>query len=324
MIIVTGGAGLIGSALIKELNTRGRKDIIVVDRLGRDEKWKNLNGLSYAEFIHADDLFIPSYLQTFKEVQTIFHLGASSSTLERDVDFLMKNNVHYSQKIWQAALQCSAKLIYASSAATYGNGQQGYDDGHGEIEHLRPLNPYAYSKQRFDQWAITNPNSPKNWYGLKFFNVYGPNEYHKGEMRSIVFKAFEQIRRGEKVRLFKSHRPNFKDGGQLRDFIYIKDVVQGMLNLEQQGGQVNGLYNMGTGQARSFYDLVDNVFKAMDLPTHIEFIDMPLSLRDQYQYFTEAKMEKYQKLCPHHSFMSLEEGVRDYVQNYLMQENPYL
>ncbi len=323
MILVTGGSGFIGSALIKGLNQVGKTNIIVVDRLEKDQKWKNLRQLSYAEFIHADDLFKVEYSWAFENLETIFHMGACSSTTERDVDFLMKNNVDYSKRIWRASVQAGAMLIYASSAATYGGGKQGYEDSHDKINSLRPLNPYGYSKQVFDQWALTQSKAPDAWYGLKFFNVYGPNEYHKGEMRSLVHKAFEQIHQSGKVKLFKSHREGFKDGEQLRDFIYVQDVVRAMLNLEQKN-KAFGLYNMGTSQARSFYDLVDNTFKAMNVQTNIEFIDMPLSIRDQYQYFTEACMKKYQKLCPEHSFLSLEDGVKDYVQNYLMKDCPYL
>ena len=362
MILVTGGAGFIGSSLIEALNENNRKDIIVVDRLGKSDKWKNLRPLSYAEFIHADDLFTPEYAWALKNLDSIFHMGACSSTTERDVDFLMKNNVEFSKKIWRVAIQTDAKLIYASSAATYGDGGQGYDDHHEHIQDLRPLNPYGYSKQIFDLWALSQIQKPQYWYGLKFFNVYGANEFYKGEMRSMLHQAFEQIKDCGTVKLFKSHRSEFKDGEQKRDFIYVKDAVQAMLNLEainydqnrisahnlgQIGGkqvgateacwkpragsdsvadpqdglkceQLNGIYNMGTGQARTFFDLVSNIFKAMELSPRIEFIDMPLSLRNQYQYYTQAKMQKYCKLCPQHSFFTLEEGVRDCVQNHLL------
>ena len=330
MIVVTGGLGFIGSALVKGLNDQGRRDIILVDysHFNRDEdareaKWKNVAKLSYRDFIHGDELFKPQHSSLFKEVETIFHMGACSDTQERDLGFLKRRNLEYSKEIWMAALQGNSKLIYASSAATYGKGEQGYGDDHAGISHLHPLNPYASSKQEFDEWALAQTQSPKVWYGLKFFNVYGPNEYHKGKMRSFVQKAFEQIRAAGKVKLFKSYHQDFKDGEQTRDFIYIKDAVRATLNLEERG-QNSGIYNIGTGRGRTFYALVDSTFKAMELQTRVEFIDMPLSLKNQYQYFTQAEMKKYQKQFPEHNFLSLEEGVRDYVQNYLKKEDPYL
>ena len=320
MILVTGGAGFIGSSLIEALNENHRKDIIVVDRLGKSDKWKNLRPLAYAEFVHADDLFTPEYAWALKNLDSIFHMGACSSTTERDVDFLLKNNVEFSKQIWRVAIQTDAKLIYASSAATYGDGSLGYDDHHEHIQNLRPLNPYGYSKQIFDLWALSQVHTPQNWYGLKFFNVYGVNESYKGEMRSMLHQAFEQIKSQGVVKLFKSHRSEFKDGEQKRDFIYVKDAVQAMLNLEavNHNQKLNGIYNMGTGQARTFFDLVSNIFKAMELSPRIEFIDMPTKLRNQYQYYTQAQMQKYRELCPQHSFFALEEGVRDCVQNYLL------
>ncbi len=323
MILVTGAAGFIGSSLIEELNQCGRKDIIAVDRLGESDKWKNLRPLHYAEYIHADDLFTPDCGRALKKVESIFHMGACSSTTERNVDFLMQNNVEYSKKIWRAAVRAEAKLIYASSAATYGDGGLGYNDSHQGIKNLRPLNPYGYSKHLFDLWALGQAECPPVWCGFKFFNVYGANEYYKGEMRSLVHQAFEQICARGTVKLFKSHRNDCRDGEQKRDFIYVKDAVQAMLNLDQlipSGTQknINGIYNMGTGKARTFYDLANNIFQAMQRPPRIEFIDMPLHLRGQYQYFTQAPMQKYRELCPQHTFFSLEEGVRDCVQNYLM------
>ena len=319
MILITGGAGFIGSSLIEALNENHRKDIIVVDRLGKSDKWKNLRSLTYADFVHADDLFTPEYAWALKNLDSIFHMGACSSTTERDVDFLMKNNVEFSKKIWQVAIQTDAKLIYASSAATYGDGGLGYDDNHEHIKNLRPLNPYGYSKQLFDLWALSQVQTPQVWYGLKFFNVYGANEFYKGEMRSMLHQAFEQIHAQGTVKLFKSHRKDFKDGEQKRDFIYVKDAVQAMLNLEaaNHNQKLNGIYNMGTGQAQTFFDLASNTFKAMELPPSIEFIEMPLKLRNQYQYYTQAQMQKYCTLCPQHSFYKLEEGVRDCVQNLL-------
>jgi ADP-L-glycero-D-manno-heptose 6-epimerase len=321
MILLTGGAGFIGSVLLRELNLKGREDIIVVDRLRESDKWKYLARTKYAEYIYADELFLPENQDLLESVSFIFHIGACSSTTERDVDFLMKNNVEYSKNLFHLATQLNVPLIYASSAATYGDGELGYSDDHQLTPKLAPLNPYGYSKQLFDEWVLKQKETPPRWYGLKFFNVFGPNEYHKGEMRSLVHKAHGQILKEGKVKLFKSHRPDFKDGEQLRDFIYVKDVVKAMMALmDAKGG--NGIYNMGTGQARSFFDLVSATFSAMDKKSNIEFIDMPESIRSQYQYYTKAEMNKFLKLIPGFKFTSLEEAVGDYVKNYLSKDNP--
>ncbi len=324
MILITGGAGFIGSVLAKKLNELGHDDLVIVDILGTSEKWKNLRGIKYSEYIHADELFAGDYDDLIAEADIVFHMGACSSTTEKDVDFLMKNNVAYTKALFRFAAAKNIPFIYASSAATYGDGADGYSDDHQKLPGLMPLNPYGYSKQVVDEWILNEPHRPDHWFGLKFFNVYGPNEYHKEEMRSLVHKAFEQIKEKGSVKLFKSHRPDFKDGEQLRDFIYVKDVVTVMLELADPDKQkFSGIYNLGTGKARSFLDLVKATFKAMEQPEKIEFIDMPESIRHQYQYYTQAEMNKMHQALETMKFSSLEEGVSDYVENYLMKSNPH-
>lgn len=324
MILITGGAGFIGSVLAKKLNELGHTDLVIVDKLESSTKWKNLRGIKYSEYIHADELFGGEYDDLIAEADIVFHMGACSSTTEKDVDFLMKNNVAYTKALWRFAAAKNIPFIYASSAATYGDGDDGYSDSHEKIPTLMPLNPYGYSKQLVDEWVLKEEFKPDHWFGLKFFNVYGPNEYHKEDMRSLVHKSFEQIRDLGSVKLFKSHRPDFKDGEQLRDFIYVKDVVRVMLELaDPDKAAHSGIYNLGTGKARSFHDLVKATFKAMGREAKIEFIDMPESIRNQYQYYTQAEMQKLYKAIPDMKFTSLEDGVTDYVQNHLMQKNPH-
>jgi ADP-L-glycero-D-manno-heptose 6-epimerase len=323
MILITGAAGFIGSVLAATLNRHGRSDLVLVDRLDESSKWLNLRSLAYAEYIEADELFSceASKLDT---VDFIFHLGACSSTTEKNMRFLMSNNVDCSKRLFEFARLKEIPIVYASSAATYGDGEQGYSDDHGLSAKLRPLNPYGYSKQVFDQWVLNQERKPAHWFGLKFFNVFGPHEYHKGEMRSLVHKAYEQILATGTVKLFKSHRSDFADGEQLRDFVYVKDVVRVMLEMMNPSARnFSGLYNLGTGQARSFKDLVLATFKAMDREPKIEFIDMPLELRGQYQYFTQANMDKLKLFSPTFEFTSLEAAVSDYVQTHLMG-GPYL
>lgn len=324
MILVTGAAGFIGSVLATELNRAGFENLILVDRLRDGSKWRNLRGVRFREYIHADDLFEPGVVDELSEVQAIFHMGACSSTTERNVDYLMSNNVEFSKALFQWATQANIPFIYASSAATYGDGEQGYDDNHEQVDALRPLNAYGWSKQVFDQWVLRQENTPPQWYGVKFFNVFGPNESHKGDMRSLVHKAFGQINETGKVRLFKSHREGFKDGEQLRDFVYVVDVVKAMLALWELGSAgTPGLYNMGTGQERSFKDLVLATFKAMGKEPAIEYIDMPESIRGQYQYFTQAKMDKLSQILPNFRFHTLESAVLDYVSKYLASGKGY-
>lgn len=319
MIIVTGGAGFIGSMLVTELNKRGETNILIVDRLESDGKWKNLRGLSFVDYINADDFaeYMTNPDEDFWDtVETIYHMGACSSTTEKDMDFLWDNNVRYSQTLFLLAAQFDCNLVYASSAATYGDGENGYSDDHDLLKKLMPLNPYGYSKHYVDGWALKADVKPQKWYGVKFFNVFGPNEEHKGEMRSLVHKSHEQIFSQGHVNLFRSHKEGFKDGEQLRDFVYVKDVVRAMVELVESDAS-NGIYNMGTGQARSFYDLVAATFKALGKEPNIKFIDMPESIRSQYQYYTQANMDKFQQALPDFSFTSLEEAVDDYVNRHL-------
>jgi ADP-L-glycero-D-manno-heptose 6-epimerase len=317
MIVVTGGAGFIGSAIVWRLNELGKSNIIVVDDLGTDEKWKNLVPLKFEDFIHKDD-FISMIIDRDIpfEIDAIIHMGANSSTTEKDADHLYSNNYLYTKELAAYCLEKSIRFIYASSAATYGDGSLGFDDDESKLETLRPLNMYGYSKQLFDLWAKRN-NVFDKITGLKYFNVYGPNEYHKGDMRSVVHKAFEQIRDTGRVKLFKSPNPNYKDGEQLRDFVYIKDAVD-MTLFFLDNPKATGLFNVGTGKARTWNDLVTSIFKAMSRKVNIEYVDLPKHLENKYQYFTEANMEKIKKAGYGSSFTSLEEGVTDYVQNYLL------
>ncbi len=324
MYIVTGGAGFIGSVIIKALNDRGIENILVVDRLEKDSKWMNLRGIKFQEYLHADEFIQPDMLnQIFDEgVTQVYHMGACSSTTETDVDYLMKNNVEFSKIVFSYCAGYDVPICYASSAATYGAGEHGYDDT--EVEKLQPLNPYGWSKQLMDEWALQQDKVPTKWYGVKFFNVYGPNEYHKGSMRSVVVQAHKQIKDTGKMKLFKSYHPDYKDGEQLRDFVYVKDVVQAMVRLMFEDHQgPSGLYNLGTGQARSFKDLVLATFAALDKSEAIEYIDMPDHLKDQYQYYTQANMNKLAQAFSDFKFHSLEEGVKDYVQNYLEKPNQF-
>lgn len=324
MILVTGGAGFIGSVLVKELNRAGHTNIIIVDRLKESDKWKNLKELKYSDYYHADEFLSSENDDLFSELTCIFHMGACSSTTERDMDYLMKNNVYFTQSLFEIARNQDIPFIYASSAATYGDGELGYSDQHETIPNLRALNPYGYSKQLVDEWILKQKYKPKHWFGLKFFNVYGPNEGHKGEMRSLVHKAYGQILETGKVKLFKSHREGFKDGQQLRDFVYVVDVVKAMIEMmNPKVMKHSGIYNLGSGKARSFLSLIEATFQAMDKTSNIEFIDMPPSIRNQYQYFTEADMNKFKAVFPNFKFHSLEEGVRDYVQNYLAKNRHY-
>lgn len=327
MIIITGACGFIGSALVKKFNDLGKEDLILVDRMRDGAKWMNLRGLKFYEFINADEFIEADILNSvFDEgVEAIYHMGACSDTTERNVDYLMKNNVEYTQILFRFCSEYNVPICYASSAATYGDGELGYNDDENELAKLMPLNAYGYSKQLVDEWVLKQEKKPDAWYGVKFFNVYGPNEYHKGKMSSVVYQAFNQIKEVGKVKLFKSYKDGFKDGEQLRDFVYVKDVVDAMISLiHYEHNGPSGIYNLGTGKARSFIDLVRATFKAMDEAENIELIEMPESLRDQYQYFTEANMNKLSKTLPHIKFHTLEEGVADYVQNHLMQKNQYL
>jgi ADP-L-glycero-D-manno-heptose 6-epimerase len=323
MIVVTGGAGFIGSAFVWRLNQEGINDIIIVDHLGTSDKWKNLVNLHFEDYIHKDDFYRMICKDTVSlEVSAVVHMGACSSTTERDADYLWNNNLVYTKTIAGWALSHNIRLIYASSAATYGNGAQGFSDDHGKITRLQPINMYGYSKQLFDLWVLRRGLEDK-MAGLKFFNVFGPNEYHKGDMASVIFKSFHQIRETGKVRLFKSYLPQYPDGGQMRDFIYVKDCIDALWWLLQNPA-VNGIFNLGTGRARTWNDLIKAVFAAMEIKPDIEYIEMPEGLRNQYQYFTQAEMEKIKKAgCPV-AFSPLEDSVRDYVVNYLQRADQYL
>ncbi len=322
MYIVTGGAGFLGSALIWELNNKGISDILVVDNLALTDKWKNLVGLNFADYMHRDAFidYINQYgLQS--SVQGIVHLGACSSTTERDADFLMKNNFHYTRDLCRAALQAGVRFINASSAATYGDGSMGFSDDENMLQKLRPLNMYGYSKYLFDCWLQNNCFLHKVA-SLKFFNVYGPNEYHKESMRSVVCKAHAEIKQSGALRLFKSNHPDYGHGEQMRDFIYVKDCTRIMTWLLEHE-EVNGIFNVGMGKARTWNDLAKSVFNAMNIPVNIEYIDMPAELIGKYQNYTKAPIQKLEASgCPMPKYL-LEDGVKDYVQNYL-NNNTYL
>ncbi len=319
MLIVTGAAGFIGSYLVKYLNEQGHYNIIIVDEYSRADKNKNLESLHYQKRIHRD-VFMDWLEENAPQVSAIFHLGARTDTTEKDSTIFDKLNLNYTKSIWNIATQHSIPLIYASSAATYGLGELGYDDRHDIVEQLEPLNPYGVSKNDFDKWALQQNTQPPFWAGLKFFNVYGPHEYHKGRMASVVFHTVKQIKATGGMKLFRSHRADIADGYQSRDFVYVKDVVRVCYFFyEQAANTPSGLYNLGTGKARPFIDLVTATFKAMDLSPNISFIDTPADIRDTYQYFTEAKMDKLRSVGYDAPFYSLEDGVRDYVQNNLLK-----
>jgi len=317
MIVVTGAAGFIGSCLVSHLNKAGYTNIVAVDDFSKHEKDENLNGKTLVAKVGRDDFM--SWLEEYgEEVEFIYHIGARTDTTEFDTNIFDKLNLNYSKDIWNLAVEYNIPLVYASSAATYGLGEHGYKDDHGIVDKLKPLNPYGDSKNDFDKWILTQDTEPPFWAGLKFFNVYGPNEYHKGRMASVIFHAFNQINKTDGMKLFRSHNENYKDGEQLRDFIYVKDVVNVCLFLMEQE-QPSGIYNLGSGKARTFLDLTKNTFKAMGKEPNIGFIDTPEDIRDKYQYYTEADMQKLIDAGYKTPFHTLEEGVADYVSNYLME-----
>jgi len=321
MIIVTGAAGFIGSCLVSKLNHEGFEDIVVVDNFSNPEKNKNLEGKKISAKVDRNEFF--TWLEeNQKLVQFIFHIGARTDTTEFDVSVFDELNIGYTKKLWKACVKHGLPLVYASSAATYGLGEFGYEDSHEIVEKLKPLNPYGDSKNDFDKWALVQEEKPYFWVGLKFFNVYGPNEFHKARMASVIFHAYNQIKATEGMKLFRSHNPEYKDGEQIRDFVYVKDVVD-ILLFFMGHRKDSGIYNLGTGKARTFLDLTKNTFKAMGIKENISFIDTPEDIRDKYQYFTEAKMDKLLKIGYNKEFHSLEEGVEDYVKNYLIGKNYY-
>jgi ADP-L-glycero-D-manno-heptose 6-epimerase len=318
MIVVTGAAGFIGSCLVARLNQDNFNAIIAVDDFSKTEKNPNLEGKKIKEKVEREQFF--EWLkENHQEVEFIFHLGARTDTTEFDVNIFNHLNLEYTKKMWQACIEYQIPLVYASSAATYGLGELGYDDDEQKISKLKPLNPYGQSKQDFDVWALAQSQKPFFWAGLKFFNVYGPNEYHKGRMASVVFHAFNQIKDTQSMKLFRSHHPDYLDGGQKRDFVYVKDVVDVCMFLMHHRKD-SGIYNLGSGKARTFLDLAKNTFKSMDVEPKISFVDTPTDIRDKYQYFTEANMKKLKAIGYSKPFHTLEEGIKDYVQNYLMQE----
>lgn len=321
MIVVTGALGFIGSCLISKLNAEGFNHIMAVDDFYKDKKDPNLEEKNIREWIHRD-LFLNWFKETGQKVDFVFHIGARTDTAEMDTKIFDDLNVEYSKRIWKICAERSIPLIYASSAATYGLGENGFKDEHKIVEKLKPLNPYGDSKNDFDKWALKEEKAPPFWAGLKFFNVYGPNEYHKGRMASVVYHTHKQIRQTGAMKLFRSHNPKFKDGEQLRDFIYVKDVIN-ICHWLSQNKPESGLYNLGTGKARTFYDLASNTFKAMGREIDISFIDTPIDIRDKYQYFTEADMSKLKKAGYKEPFSTLEEGVKDYVQNFLIGKRYY-
>lgn len=320
-IVVTGAAGFIGSCMLQYLHEAGLSPLVAVDDFSKKEKFRNTERKPYLSKVNRTEFF--SWLeQNASKVDFIIHLGARTDTTETRWEIFQELNLNYTKEVWTACSMYNIPLIYASSAATYGGGEFGYSDSHSLVEKLQPLNQYGISKNEFDKWAleqVEEEKMPPFWAGLKFFNVYGPNEYHKGRMASVIFHSFHQIMNTGEVKLFRSHRPDFQDGQQSRDFVYVKDLVK-VIRFLMRTQPASGLYNLGTGKARSFYDLAAAVFDSMGKERNIEFIDTPLDIRDKYQYFTEADMSKLYRAGYEEPFYSLEEGVHDYVTNYLMPD----
>lgn len=319
MIVVTGAAGFIGSCMISLLNRQGFSDIIAVDDFSREDKNRNLQGKLLLEQIHRDHFFQWAESRAGK-IEAIYHLGARTDTAEFDKQIFDRLNLNYSKSIWEFCSTHQIPLVYASSAATYGMGEYGYRDSHDRVNKLKPLNAYGESKNEFDKWMLQQDKQPPFWAGIKFFNVYGPNEFHKNRMASVIFHAYHQIRETGGMKLFRSHHPDFKDGEQKRDFVYVKDVTE-IMSWLMKNQPASGIYNAGTGRARTFLDLVRAVFSAMGKDENISFIDTPEDIRDKYQYFTEADMSKLKQAGYSRAFTSLEEGVKDYVRNYLITGN---
>ncbi len=333
MIVITGGAGMIGSIIAWQLNQQGRDDMVIVDHITHEDQWQNLVKRQYVQYLDKDQL-LPwlngnAEQKPRTDIEAIIHMGAISATTERDFNKLVEYNIHYSQNLWTWCANNKAAFFYASSAATYGDGEHGYDDA--SIENLRPLNGYGYSKHFFDQWALQQESkglaTPSAWAGFKFFNVYGPNEYHKERMASVVFHSFNQFTETGAVKLFKSHKEAYDHGMQLRDFVYVKDaaavVVHFLVSALASKPCASSIYNVGTGKARAFKDLATNVMTSMGKTPNISYIDMPEDLQGRYQYFTEATAAKLRAAGFDKPFYSLEDGVKDYVQNYLMHDDAY-
>jgi len=321
MIIVTGAAGFIGSCLVSKLNDLGQNNLVLVDDFSNVEKNKNLAGKNFS--LKVERIF---FIDWFKEnafsISAIYHIGARTDTTEFDVNVFEELNLNYTKDLWRICAQHQVPFVYASSAATYGMGEFGFIDSHELVEKLVPLNPYGDSKNNFDKWALSQEVQPPFWAGFKFFNVYGPNEFHKSRMASVIFHAVKQINETGSMRLFRSHNPQYKDGEQLRDFVYVKDVVE-VLSFMMREKRESGLYNLGSGKACSFNTLVNNTFKALGKESVISYVDTPIEIRDKYQYFTEANMKKLRLVGYSKSFTDLESGVKDYVQNYLIDKIYY-
>lgn len=317
MIVVTGAAGFIASFFVQKLKQEGYEDVVLVDDFSKEAKAANWEDLTYSQKVDRNQLF--SWLEANeKQIQFVFHLGARTDTTEFDTAVLDELNLNYSRQLWRLCVKYGLPLVYASSAATYGMGEHGYEDNHEVVKKLEPLNPYGVSKNEFDKWALAEERQPYFWAGLKFFNVYGPNENHKGRMASVVWHTFHQVSETGAMKLFRSHHADYKDGEQLRDFIYVKDVAE-VLYFLMHHRKDRGLYNLGTGQARTFLDLATATFKAMGKEPNISFIDTPADIREKYQYFTEANMNKLRSIGYDADFTSLEDGVKDYVQGYLVK-----
>jgi ADP-L-glycero-D-manno-heptose 6-epimerase len=317
LILVTGALGFIGSCLALDLLRSGKYRVAICDDLAKTHKLPNITGAEFEYVIERSSLINMLKAGELQEIDAILHIGARTDTTEFDRQLFDELNLNYSKAIWHVCVERGIPLIYASSAATYGSGELGYKDDHAVIPNLKPLNPYGDSKNDFDKWVLEQKDAPPHWYGLKFFNVYGPNEYHKSRMASVIFHAFNQLNESGSVKLFRSHNPNFEDGKQLRDFIYVKDVIS-VINWLITHLPESGIYNLGTGQARTFYDLAAATTSAMEIPLNINWIDIPEDIRDKYQYFTEADMTKLQATGYNNNFYSLEEGIGDYIRNYLM------
>jgi ADP-L-glycero-D-manno-heptose 6-epimerase len=323
MIVITGAAGFIGSVLAAKLNSERFFDLVLSDDFSRQDKTPNYKEKTFRCLVHRDEL--PAFIEKNQRlIQFVFHLGARTDTTEFNTEIFDRLNLNYSKDIWKVCTEHGIPMVYASSAATYGNGEHGYLDDHSLLPSLKPLNPYGDSKHQFDLWALQQHQHPYFWTGLKFFNVYGPNEYHKGRMASVIFHAFHQIKNTGEMKLFRSHRKDYKDGMQQRDFIYAEDIAEVLFWLmHNRNTNNNGIYNLGSGHARSFLDLVNATFAAMNLPANISFVDIPADIRDTYQYFTEANMNKLKGAGYVKEFTTLEEGVRRYVSQFL-QTSRYL
>lgn len=319
MIVVTGAAGFIGSCMLRKLNKENITDVVIVDDFSKIEKINNYSHSTFSLKIARRD-FIQWFKENANQVEGVYHLGARTDTTEFDWNIFVELNLEYTKNIWQICAENNIPMVYASSAATYGGGENGYEDDINLILKLKPLNPYGRSKQEFDLWALTQYKKPPFWAGLKFFNVYGPNEYHKGRMASVIFHSYNQILSNNKVNLFRSHKKEYKDGWQMRDFVYVKDVVDVLYYLMTHKPK-SSIYNLGSGKARSFYDLASATFIAMGKEINIEYVDIPIDIRDKYQYFTEASMDKLKSVGYDKPFYTLEDGVKDYVQNYLMKQS---